>query len=450
MTLRRWLPRLVPLLSVATFAACENQVPTMVDDRLLPVGPVTIEVRLPWSQFASNARVLGGYGSANEVGLGFLANAYQGTLNARTLLHVSGFPTEASVRDSTGTTRTDTQLTFVGGYLMVRFDADASTNPGPVSVSVARTLTKWDARTATWQNAIDSVETKAAWGEPGGGAVAPLGATEWNKTAADSVLIALDSAGVASLADTASDRGIRLSLDTPGHRLQIKLITLQLSARPSVRRDTLLTLPVNPLDVTFIYTPAPTPLTDGLRVGGIPAFRSVLTLALPATVAGTAEACARVSCPLQLTADRITHAGLVLTTRPTEAAFRPTDSLAIEARSVLAPEVLPKSPLGDPLFIANIGRTIGASLPVAGFQPGSPRAVELAITPLIQDVLRGKTTNGARVSSTLALLSLHCPAQVTSCQESRSITYASFAGPGQTGEPYLRLLLTVSGRLELP
>ena len=46
-----------------------------------------------------------------------------------------------------------------------------------------------------------------------------------------------------------------------------------------------------------------------------------------------------------LTADRITHAGLVLTTRPVEAAFRPSDSLGVQARAVIAPEVLPKSPI---------------------------------------------------------------------------------------------------------
>jgi hypothetical protein len=202
--------------------------------------------------------------------------------------------------------------------------------------------------------------------------------------------------------------------------------------------------------LTFIYTPAPSAPAGELRVGGIPSWRSVFTIGLPASVSGTAEACARVTCPLQLTPERITHAGLVLTTRPTEAAFRPTDSLAMEARAVLAPEVLPKSPLGEPLYVGEVGRIVGASLPFAGFAPGTPRTVELAITPLIQDLVRGTTPSGARASPTLALLSLHCPAGVTLCVESRSLTFASFAGPGQTGEPYLRLLLTVAGRLELP
>ena len=47
------MPRLLPLFMVATFAACENEVPTALDEGLLPVKPVTLEVRLPWSQFAT-------------------------------------------------------------------------------------------------------------------------------------------------------------------------------------------------------------------------------------------------------------------------------------------------------------------------------------------------------------------------------------------------------------
>ena len=117
---------------------------------------------------------------------------------------------------------------------------------------------------------------------------------------------------------------------------------------------------------------------------------------------------------------------------------------------MLAPEVLPKSPLGGPLFTEDFGRTIGASLPAAGFQPGTPRPVELAVTPFVQDLVRGKTLADGPVSPAVALLSLHCPAEIAACFESRSLTYASFVGPGVVGEPVLRLLVTVSGKLELP
>lgn len=445
----RWLPRLLPLVLAASLTACENESPTALDESFVPVGPVTVEVHLPWSQFASDLRVLGGFGGADEVGLGFLANAYQGTLNAHTLLHVNAFPTQATVTDSVGTTRTDTELQFVGGYVLLRFDAEASTNTQPVTISVGRTLTQWDAHTATWVNAADSVSGSVPWPEPGGGPVTPLGSVVWDKTAADSILIPLDSAAVASIGDTASDHGLRLAVDDPGNRLQMRFAQLNLNTRPSVHRDTLITLAVDVINQTFIYDQRPAPVTSGFRVGGTPSYRSVFDLGLPAAVDAGPAACARVACPLQLTADRITYAGLVLATRAVEPAFRPTDSLAVQARAVVAPEVLPKSPIGEALFLDDLGRVIGASVPFAGFA-GTPTAVELAITPLVQDLVRGKTADGSRPSPTVALLSLGCPPDLSACRETRSLSYAAFAGPGETGEPYLRLVLTVSGRLELP
>lgn len=445
----RWLARLLPLVLTASLTACENESPAALDEAFVPVGPVTVEVHVPWSQFASDLRVLGGFGAADQVGLGFLANAYQGTLNAHTLLHVNAFPTQATVTDSIGTSRTDTSLEFVGGYLLLRFDAEASTNTQPVTISVGRTLTQWDAHTATWVNAADSASGSVPWPEPGGGPVAPLGSLVWNKAVADSILIPLDSAAVAAIGDTASDHGLRLAVDDPGNRLQITFAQLNLTTRPSVHRDTLITLVSDVITQTFIYDQRPAPVTSGFRVGGSPSYRSIFGLGLPASVSADAAACARVSCPLQLTADRITHAGLVLTTRAVEPAFRPTDSLAVQARTVVAPEALPKSPIGEALFLDNLGRVIGASVPFAGFA-GTPRTVELAVTPLIQDLVRGKTADGSPPSRTVALLSLRCPPDLTTCRETRSLSYAAFAGPGEIGEPYLRLVLTVSGRLELP
>src|SRR5207248_8238667 len=109
-----------------------------------------------------------------------------------------------------------------------------------------------------------------------------LASTVWDKAKGDSILIHLDSATVAILGDTAvadsaAAKGIRLSVDTPGQRLQIKFMQLELTTRPSVHQDTLVTLVVDAVAQTFIYTPAPTPRTTGLRVGGSPAYRATLT-----------------------------------------------------------------------------------------------------------------------------------------------------------------------------
>ena len=57
---------------------CEEQLPVAIGDQALPGEPVTIEITVPWSDFASNLEVFGGYGSPEDLGSGVLANQYEG------------------------------------------------------------------------------------------------------------------------------------------------------------------------------------------------------------------------------------------------------------------------------------------------------------------------------------------------------------------------------------
>ena len=443
------MARLLPLLAGASLIACANEIPTAVDERLLPVDPVTFEVRLPWSQFASDLTVLGGFGRAEQLGVGLLAREFQGTFDARTLMHLNQLPLAAQVSDSLGTTRTDSVLTFVAGHLRITLDTMTSTR-GPVRVTLGRTLVPWDVHTATWEHAIDTLNRQLPWPEAGGGPIDTLGIGEWNEFQGDSMFIALSAAGIAVLADSTSDRGLLMSVETPGERVDVTDVQLRLDTRPSVHRDTMITLVVDIRDLTFIYNPPPTPPAEELRVGGVPSWRSLLTLELPETVVGPPDACARVGCPIALTAERVNHAGLVLTSSPTGPAFQPSDSLGIEVRAVLAPEVLPKSPLGPPLLLSGSGLTVGARLPASAFLTGGAQQAEIPITPIVQRFMSGETAPGERSSGTIALLSLICRIEIGTCSEVASISYASFVGPGQPGEPHLRLILTVFDRVKLP
>ena len=77
---------------VAAFAAgCEEQTPVALDDQALPGAPITVTVAIPWSDFASNLEVFGGYGSAEDIGQGVLAEDFAGTLDARTLLRIGAY-----------------------------------------------------------------------------------------------------------------------------------------------------------------------------------------------------------------------------------------------------------------------------------------------------------------------------------------------------------------------
>ncbi len=446
------MPRLLPLFLVATLAACEDQLPTSLDAELLPVGPVSVEVRLPWSQFATKATVFNGFGRAEELEDGFIADKYGGRLDAHSLMHFAAFPTSATVADTTGTTVTDDSLAVVGATLTLRLNRASSSNTGPVLIAVSRTLTHWDSHTATWQLAVDSAGGKQPWPQAGGGPVVAIGQVIWTpEVDGDSVLLSLDSVTTAGLIDTTLvERGLRISLVAPGHQVAVRSLEISLSARPSVHPDTLISLKAAvPFEKTFIYNPAPAAPT-GLRVGGIPSARTVITLALPATVPGTPAACAIAACPLALTPERLNHATLVLTSRESEAGFRPVASLRMQALAVLAPEVLPKSPLGPSVFRTSAGFVLGSNVAGSVFAAGGSRTVEVPITPLVEDLMRGTTDAGGKASPTIAILSFSCSDATGVCIEPEQIGFGTFAGVGQPGEPHLRLILTISNPVGLP
>jgi hypothetical protein len=262
----------------------------------------------------------------------------------------------------------------------------------------------------------------------------------------------VDSAKLAEFVvrDTLNTRGLRLTMITPGEQVVVTNVQLELSVRPSFNLDSVFVLPrLGVQDLTFIYDPPPS-APQGLRVGGVPTSRTVITLALPPTVEGTSAACALTTCPLALTGDRLNYAGLILSSRETEPGFRPVGSVNVQAVAVLAPEVLPKSPLGAPMFLDGDGFTIGSVIPPSAFAPGGARPVEVGITPLVEDLLRGETREGGRASPTIALLSFSCSEISGLCVEPDAVGFASFAGVDQPGEPMLRLILTISDPVGRP
>ena len=132
-----------------------------------------------------------------------LANAFAGTLNARTVVRYGAYPDEVSVRDTLGTTRPDNNLTFIGGRIVAFFDTIASTNDGPVTLALGGLQQEWDVSTVTWETAVDTINDNRSWDEAGAGPVADLGTIVWDPAEGDSVWFELDSAAIASMADTA-------------------------------------------------------------------------------------------------------------------------------------------------------------------------------------------------------------------------------------------------------
>jgi len=427
---------LASCLAIA-LGACENETPTAVDLDLLPPAPLTLEIQLPWADFGSDLAVYGGYSSPARLEESILARAY-GTdlLDARTLIRFTSFPTTASVRDALGTLRTDTDLSYIGGYVVAFFDTIASTNTGPVSLGLGTLEEAWHPPSATWDFALDTVGDQVAWSEPGAGPVTPLTTRDWDPALGDSVQFFLDSAQMAGFNDpTDPASGARIELLTDGARLRVVGGALRITTRSSINADTILTLTAQAQQATFVYDVTPPPPPDGMRVGGAPSWRTVLDVVVPASLTGPPDLCAAVGCPFTVEPRHVSYAALVLRTRSPAQAFQPTDSIALDVRAVLSRAALPKSPLGNSLIADLAGQRVAAS---AFAVEGTP--VEIPITNYVKAFLGGPDPAGRPPPSTLALLA---------APEPGSFTFAEFFGPGGGNDPVLKLIVTVSPPMEL-
>ncbi len=427
----------VAALIAVLLAACEEETPTGVSPQLAPVSLRTLEFRLAWEDFGVGLEVFGGYGTPSELRAGLLANDFEGVLDARTLIRYENLRQLASVRDTTGTLVGDSAFAFEKGRLGLVFDPHASTNDGLVTVSVHRITEPWHTGSATWLSAVDTIGELVPWEEPGGGAVEFISEAVWDPAEGDSLFLSVDSATLEALADLeGGNHGLRLDVESEGVRLDLSNVALDFDVNPSVNPDTVLTLTADALEVTVLYTPPVDPPEDGVRVGGVPAWRSFFEIDLPRVLEGPPELCAVLGCPFELEADRISRASLILSPRPSEPAFQPTDTVLLDVRPVLAPEKLPKSPLGETLIGPG-----GQIVPPFAFGVESSSEVALPITSFVRGLIDPETDEGERGRGSLALLAAFEPF---------SVSFASFWGPGTPRAPSLRLLVTVADPVELP
>lgn len=435
--------RLPLLLLLGLLAACQELLPTAESEDLVQAG-VAVEVTLPARDFLDRVRVYGGYGRTSELGGGFIAHRFGSGddsgvgLEAATLLRFGRYPAVVTVNDTAGTSRPDSSLTFLSARIVARFDTLGSVRAGPVAIRAHVLTEPWDGVSANWEYAVDTLLHRVPWSQPGGGVLAEIGEVVWDPGAGDSLVIAVDSVQVAAWSDTTDlSRGLRLSTEVPGVRLQVRSALMWLETLPSLNPDTLIQVLAGTENITFIYDPVPTPPDDGMRIGGAPAWRTVLDLDIPAALTGPPGLCEELGCPVRFSEEHVSYAALRLTTQAERAAFAPSDTISIDLRMVMVPDILPKSPLGP--SISGLG---GVVLAPEWFRPPGGHVVEVPVTGLVHDLLRGETAEGDPVSSTVALLSTFEPL---------SIEYASFegldaTGPSRPGEPELRLILNFARR----
>ena len=427
------------VLSVAVLWGCAEESATAPSIDLIQVQPQTVEVVLPFADFVQDVEVVGGFGSTFDLNHGIVARDFGG-LNAKTLVRFGAYPDSILTEDQSGSAFTDSNPTFLGGQVLLFFDADR-----PVDLELFTTQESWHGPTVTWELAVDTAGDRTSWVQPGGGAAVSVGTAIFDPGLGalvgdtlflvDPVSVQIDSATVAAWADTSdASRGLLVTATAPGTRLRLVRASLRLTIIPSLKPDTTIDVSGGLGDLSYIYDPAPQPPAGWLRVGGTPSWRSIITFRVPRMIAGSPEICGGVGCQFDVTTADLNLAELILTSRGTEAPFAPSDTTGMDIRAVLNPELLPKSPLGDPLALG------GTPLPPLIFAEQAGSRVAVSLTELIRDVLESDVV-GDLPPSTIALLGFVEPG---------SFGFASFDGPGGAGAPALRLVLTLGGKVGLP
>lgn len=423
---------------------CEDDLPTASSPDLIPGSPESVEVLFDFDDVTEDLRVFDGFASVASLQRDVLAREYvpggtgaPDTLNARILARFSQFPTAIQAQDAEGTTRTDSLFTVIGGRVSLRLDTATILVDSLTMVASALTA-PWDPGSATWELASDTVGGPVPWPEEGAGPVTVLDTAVWRDVqGVDSVFFDVDSATVAGWMDEENDaRGVRIELADSGRRVEATLASLQVLVRPSFEGSDSLFAGVGSRVATFVYDPAPAVPADGFRFGGAPSWRSTFRLELPETLTGPTELCQIADCPVELEADQVTYAGLQLTTRAVSPIYQADDSLAVELRSVLRPDLLPRSPLG--------GSSLGVigGLPPEIFGSDAGEIVEVPITAYVRSLLDGAASDGTAPSNTLAILSP---------SEPLSFNFGEFHGPaGGVLAPRFRLILTLAEEVDLP
>ena len=418
------------ILCAGAVSGCKEKNTIAPDLGFLQVNPRTVEALIPFGDFVDDVQVFGGYGSAADLGRGFVAQDFDG-LNVRTLVHLGDYPTTAD-------------QTFSGGRVVLFFDTLRGSVNAPVPVELFGVQEQWHAPTVTWEVVVDTAGDRREWSQPGGGVTTLLGGgifdirSNEGEAAAltDSVSILVDSATVAALGDpTSATTGLLVAGADPGAFLHLVDLRLRISTVASSQPDSVFEVTPPAGDLSFMFDPAPTAPLGWLRVGGTPAWRSVLTMSMPRTVTGTPEVCGAVGCEVDLTEVDLNLAELVLTTRQSEPEFQPQDTTRVNIATVLSPELLPRAPLGDP-FLA-FPRSFAPEL----FLEQAGTQVALSVTTLVTGIL-----GIAAVTDTVPVTSI----VLFSNPEPSRIGFASFEGAGGAGAPALRLLYTIANPVGLP
>jgi hypothetical protein len=419
----------VPLAAALLAAGCGQEEPTGVGGGLLPAEVIrTFEVVLEPAQYLVADTAFGLYSEPADADFLILANRYQGALDSRILARFI-LPTTLSFPDSLGVVRPDSAPGYFAGEIVLAIDTTGASTAPPARVALFRSTQDWDAGSATWTLRVDTPGARLPWNQPGGSPGVLVDTASYSATS-DSVRLRVDSATLAIWRDTTNQqRGAVITVETQGARLRSSTPLLHLQARPSIRRDTVVTASVQATQRTFIFQPDPGDSTSVPRVGGTPAWRTFVRLRDrldTVTVACPGEP----NCRVRLSEAQINRAALQLQPLPSPAGFDPEKDIQATAHFVLPTPTVPlhRSALTDPVSISD-------TIPRSSFLAAGAPVIELGVTDLILAVVREPTDTTEFRPTHFALL----PAGT------RTFGFGTFASL-----PALRLVISIAKELQLP
>ncbi|NIP78989.1 MAG: hypothetical protein GWM90_07225, partial [Gemmatimonadetes bacterium] len=373
---RIWLG--LGLAAVAgALVGCGDEDPVSVGSDLLGEGFRTFEVVLDTETFLQGDTTYDRLGSLNDVAFYLAAADFAGEMNAHTLFRLNE-PTTATYEDEDGNTQTDSIASFGGARLTLVIDT-LSEPVGPIAVEVLALTESWDRGTATWELRYDTAGVAEPWTQPGGtttGAV--LGTATWES--GDTLVIPIDSADAAVWQDSlGAYRGGLVRLATPDTRLRFESVSFEFDVVAAEAPEAEATAGGVRAAVP-VATPDTIPLSpEELRVGGVPAWRSLLHFRSLAELSvpcddGTG------GCTVALSDVTVNLASLILTPLPV-GGRRIEQPVRLVGRAVLeGPSVpLTRSPLSNPL-----GRMTDSLTAAAFTTTGEPVVARVPITDYIR------------------------------------------------------------------
>jgi len=402
------------LLLVAA-AGCRDELPTVLGPDRFPAGArlTSVVLELSADQFLEEIGQFTGYAAARDATYQLVANNFEGTLQARSLVRLTGFPVAVTVPTG-GTAVTDTVFTYTAGQIVVPVDTAATRVTGSVTLRLHEAAQEWDAFSTTWTHAVDTVGVRVPWTQPGGSLGPELARTMWmpgDTAVRDSVRWQVDSLTVARMASE-DFRGLIVVAEGAPSRVQLGAFSLRTGARGASRPDTVISQVVTTALRAFVFTPEPPAPIGPWTAGGVRAARTLFRVTLPEHVAACPPGAAPgQACP-QVPIRNVTlnDVSLLLRSAPVRDGFRPLAPVEVTLRVIAEPELGRRAPLGPPAFGRQVpgapGQFASAVVAPSLFLEGSIPADNVVNIP-VTDHFRGvlaQDTVAARASTAFALL----------------------------------------------